>query len=64
MSLQEVIEKNKKIADLQRQIGKLKENGLEEVIEKDKEIDDLQKQIEKLKEIDLGIQDKKKKSLP
>ena len=37
---------------------------LQEVIEKDKKIDDLQRQIEKLKEIDLGIQEKKKKSLP
>ena len=60
LSLQEVIEKNKRIADLQRQIENLKEI----VIEKDKNIADLQSQIEKLKEIDLNIQEKKKKSLP
>jgi len=60
LSLQGVIEKNKRIADLQRQIENLKEI----VIEKDKNIADLQSQIEKLKEIDLNIQEKKKKSLP
>ncbi len=38
--------------------------SLQEVIEKDKKIDNLQRQIEKLKEIDLGIQEKKEKSLP
>jgi tetratricopeptide (TPR) repeat protein len=38
--------------------------SLQEAIEKDKKINDLQRQIEKLKEIDLGIQEKKKKSLP
>ncbi len=37
---------------------------LHEDIAKDKNINDLQQQIKKLKEIDLGIQEKNKKSLP